>query len=182
MTTSTPASDQPAPALDHLSEDLRELSARWLPHAGELHGLLERWGQAWNAHDLDALEALVTEDIVWEDPAMHGETVHGRSELRAFTEIFFNAFPDVQLHENGPLYFAGDPTTLALPWRMTGTFTGKLAIWGKQFGAEPPTIPPTGNSFEIEGIDLYKHRDGQLSHWTIVYDLMGLSQQLGIFS
>lgn len=83
MTTITTIGDPPIRAVDRLQDDLRELSTRWQPHASELQGLLERWGPAWNAHDLDALEALVTEDITWEDPAMHGETVHGRAEFRA---------------------------------------------------------------------------------------------------
>lgn len=163
-----------------ITESLQGLSDRWAPHAGELQGFLDRWGQAWNAHDLDVLEGLVTEDITWDDPAMHGETVHGRAEFRAFTETFFHAFPDVHLDDNGPLHFAIAGAALALPWRMTGTFTAELALWGKQFAAEPPTIPPTGKSFDIHGVDLYEFREGLLSEWTIVYDLMGFSQQIGL--
>jgi steroid delta-isomerase-like uncharacterized protein len=163
-----------------LAEGLQQLSDRWAPQAEELQGFLERWGTAWNAHDLDGLEVLVTEDIAWEDPAMHGETVRGRAEFRAFTDSFFRAFPDVRLDEDGPLHVSVEGTGLVLPWRMTGRFTGELALWGKQFGPEPPTIPPTGESFDIKGVDVYEFRDGLLSSWTIVYDLMGLSQQIGL--
>jgi len=47
-------SDQPIQTLDHLEDDLRGLSAHWLPRAGELRGFLERWERAWSSHDLDA--------------------------------------------------------------------------------------------------------------------------------
>ncbi len=145
-----------------------------------MHTFFERWETAWNTHDLDELDALVTEDIVCEDPAMCGETARGRSEFRAFIEIFFRAFPDVHLESTGTLYPALEGTGLALPWRMTGTFTGELAFWGKRYGSKPPTWAPTGRSIDIEGIDLYEFRDGLISRHTLIYDLYGFSQQIGL--
>jgi ketosteroid isomerase-like protein len=32
----------------------------------------ERWVGRWNAHDVDGILALVTEDVVWEDPSIDG--------------------------------------------------------------------------------------------------------------
>ena len=78
------------------------------------------------------------------------------------------------------LYAALDGAGLAVPWRMTGTFTGEMAFWGKRYGSEPPTWAPTGRSVDIQGVDLYEFRDGLLCSWTIAYDLYGLSQQLGL--
>jgi SnoaL-like polyketide cyclase len=63
---------------------------------------------------------------------------------------------------------------------MTGTFTGDLEVWGKRFGPTPPAYGPTGRRADIEGVDIYEFRDGLISRWTIVYDLLGLSRQLGI--
>jgi hypothetical protein len=111
---------------------------------------------------------------------MFGETVHGRSEFRVFTEMFFRAFPDVHLESTGTLYPALEGTGLALPWRMTGTFTGELAFWGKRYGSKPPTWAPTGRTIDIDGIDLYEFRDGLISHHTLIYDLYNFSQQIGL--
>jgi steroid delta-isomerase-like uncharacterized protein len=172
--------DQAVQSLEHLEEDLQGLPERWLPRASEVRDFAVRWLEAWNSHNLDALEAMVTEDITWEDPAQFGETVHGRAEFRAFTEDLFRGIPDVRFDPIGAPYLPLEGDGLAVRWRMTGTFTGDLALWGKSFGPNPPAYAPTGRSVDIEGVDLYEFRDGLLSRWTIVYDLFGLSQQLGL--
>jgi SnoaL-like polyketide cyclase len=174
--------DAPIATLEHLEEELRGLSPCWQPRAQELRDFLERWEQGWNTHDLDALQELVSEEIVWEDPAMHGETVHGRAQFKAFTETFFRAFPDVTFQGIGTPLVDLAGAWMGVRWRMTGTFTGELEIWSKQLGASAARIAPTGNSFDIEGIDLYELHDGVLASYTIHYDLLGLSQQLGLFS
>lgn len=177
----TATTDQALQSLDRLEEDLQALPERWLPRVNELREFSVRWLEAWNSHDLDALETLVTEDITWEDPAQFGETVHGRAEFRAFTEDLFRGIPDVRFDPIGVPYVPLEGNGLAVRWRMTGTFTGDLALWGKSFGPNRPAYAPTGRSVDIEGVDLYEFRDGLLSRWTIVYDLFGLSRQLGLF-
>ncbi len=175
-----PAPDRATDLPERLRGGLQGFAERWLPHVGELGDFFARWDTAWNSHDLDQLGALVTEDIVCEDPAMFGETAHGRGEFRAFIETFFRAFPDVHLESSGTLYPALEGTGLVLPWRMTGTFTGELEFWGKRYGSKPPTWAPTGRSIDIDGIDLYEFRDGLISHQKLVYDLYDFSQQIGL--
>ena len=143
----TPSGTGSTDLLEQLTSGLQGFSERWLARAGELDAHLARWETAWNTHDLDGLAALVTEDIVCEDPAMFGETVHGRREFRAFAEMFFRAFPDVRLEGTGALYPALHGTGLALPWRMTGTFTGELAFWGSAMArGHRHGRPPDGRS------------------------------------
>lgn len=178
--TALPTSDQATDLLERLRGGLHGFSERWLPRAGELGDFFACWEAAWNDHDLDQLDALVTEDIVCEDPAMFGETAHGRGEFRAFIETFFRAFPDVHLESPGTLYPALEGTGLALPWRMTGTFTGELALWGRHYGSKPSTWAPTGRPIDIDGIDLYEFRDGLISRQTLIYDLYDFSQQIGL--
>jgi steroid delta-isomerase-like uncharacterized protein len=173
-------SEQAVPSAEEFERQLGDLSERWMPRAEEALDWAARWLEAWNSHDLDALTELVTEDIVWEDPAMFGETVHGRAEFRAFTESFFQALPDVRFDPTESPYPALEGMKLAVPWRMTGTFTGELAWWGRRYGANPPAFAPTGRRVDLEGVDMYEFRDGLLARWTIVYDLLGLSQQLGL--
>jgi steroid delta-isomerase-like uncharacterized protein len=176
MSTTT----QTADLMEQLRGGLQGFSERWLDRADELEDFLGRWLTAWNTHNIDELEALVTEDIVCEDPAMFGETAHGRQEFRAFIELFFRALPDVLVESTGALYLAHQGAGMALPWRMTGTFTGELAFWGKRYGSNPPTLAPTGRTVDITGIDLYEFRDGLISHHTLIYDPVDFSQQIGL--
>lgn len=180
MATAQLTSDKAIPSVEELERDLRELPERWLPRAGEVVGWAQRWLEAWTSHDLDTLTELVTDDIVWDDPGMLGETVHGRSELRAFSEIFLRAFPDVRFNATAAPYLASDGSGLAVPWRMTATFTGELALWGKRHGANPPALAPTGRRADLKGVDLYEFRDGLLSRWTTVCDAFDLNRQLGL--
>ena len=111
---------------------------------------------------------------------MFGETVHGRSEFRAFIELFFRALPDVHVESTSAVYLAFEGTGMALPWRMTGTFTGELAFWGNRYGSKPPTLAPTGRAVDIDGIDLYEFRDSLISRHTLIYDPVDFSQQIGL--
>ena len=180
MTGPSTAGQHLAPVTDQLTRGLEGFSERWMPQASELDDFLERWLQAWNSHSLDQLEQLVTGDIVWEDPAMLGETVHGRREFGAFSEILFRAMPDVRFDGIGEPYLALGGTGLALVWRMTGTFSGELAFWGGRYGSQPPTWAPTGRRVDLQGVDIYEFRDGLIARWRIVYDLYELMQQLAL--
>ena len=146
----------------------------WLADLGDF---APRWLDGWNRHDLDALEALVTEDITWEDPAMHGKTVHGRAEFRAFSELFFRAFPDVRIEPAGVPYVRLEGRGIAVRARMLGTFSGELVRWGED-EAEP--VPGTGRSFDVPCVDLYDFRDSRIAHWILVYDLAGFAEQIGV--
>lgn len=176
----TDQEDRTSEALRQLESEVRELSPRWLPRATELRDFLERWERAWNTHDLDLLDTLVTEDIVCRDPALLGQSVESRGEFRAFIETLFRAFPDVQFEDTGSCYFSPEGDGIALPWRMRGTFTGELATWNKDPSIQPHLTAPTGKAFDLEGVDLYRFRDGLLCDYSIIYDLLGFSAQVGI--
>ena len=57
--------------------------------------IIERFNEAFNRHDVDAVMALMTEDVVFENtsPAPDGERYEGQSEVRAFWERFFPPHP-----------------------------------------------------------------------------------------
>lgn len=146
----------------------------------ELRDFGDRWVAAWNAHDLDALTAMVTKDVRWDDPAMRGKPAEGRAELRAFAESFFRAFPDARVEAVGEPFLSLDGTGFAVRSRMTGTFTGELVMWEKPFGPNPPKLLPTERRFDVRGVDVYVLRDGLVADWAIYYDLLGFSSQLGL--
>jgi hypothetical protein len=145
-----------------------------------IRGFLGWWTQALNSHDLDELDALVTDDVVWADPAMFGETVHGRAEVRAFHETLLHGFPDIRFHRVSSPYAALEDEGIAQRWRMTGTFTGDLKLWGKRFGTRAPAYVPNGRSLDIEIASFYEFRAGLVCQWTIHYDLLDFSRQIGL--
>ncbi|GBF17822.1 snoaL-like domain protein [Rhodococcus sp. Br-6] len=53
---------------------------------------VQRWITAWNAHDADQVLGLLTDDIVWDDPAWP-RTMYGKAEARELLAHNWRAFP-----------------------------------------------------------------------------------------
>lgn len=168
------------PQAAEFDEALRDLPQRWGPEVARTLAWADRWLTAWNEHDLDTLTTLIAPDLVWADPVMVGEYVHGRDQFREYIETFWRGFPDITFQPTATPFIGLDGLRMAVPWRMVGTLTGRLAWWGKRYGDNPPSWAPTNRRADIEGYDIYTFRDGLLSHYTIVADFLTLSQQLGL--
>jgi steroid delta-isomerase-like uncharacterized protein len=180
MPTAQSSDVQDVSVLAELEAGLSGFSERWLADAPELDAFFSSWDQAWNTHDIDLVGTLVSENIVCEDPAMFGQRVENREEFKAFLEHLFRAFPDASFKATGELYLSLESQGVALPWRMTGTFSGELSSWSKIPNSQPHVTPPNGKAFDIEGVDLYRFRDGLLCDYRIVYDLLQFSAQVGL--
>ncbi|MFF2552974.1 ester cyclase [Nocardia sp. NPDC058058] len=163
---------------DELVEAIPELianvSTRLSASSDMLRDWSRAWLRAWNTYDADAALALVTPDFEYLDPSMFGDAIVGRAAFRDFLDMMWHAFPDMAMEIPATPYVPLTGTGLAVPWRLTGTFTGELR-------ASPElTIAATGRAFDIHGIDLYTYRDGLLSQWTSVADQLDLARQLGL--
>ncbi|MEV6136021.1 nuclear transport factor 2 family protein [Nocardia sp. NPDC051990] len=134
-----------------------------------------RWLDAWDRHDLDAVVALVAEDIRYEDPSLFGEYLLGKSALREVVTMTWQAFPDVRFELAGTPYLAILGTGMAAPWRMRGTFAGDMGG-----GPSPLGIAPTGHYFDTRGVDIYELRNGLLTRWSTTTDLFDLARQVGL--
>jgi uncharacterized protein (TIGR02246 family) len=103
----------------------------------EVIEVVERFGRAWAAHDMDATLALVTEDCLFEStgPAPDGEAHVGREAIgAAWAPIFANA--DARFEVEDTVAF-GD--AVVQRWRYD---------WGDG---------------HVRGIDLFRVRDGLVS-------------------
>ena len=113
------------------------------PGAG-LVTLLERFADAWNRHDLDALMSMMTEDAVFEasaGPQVDGERSEGKQAVRAAFAAVFEAFPDARWAS--PRHFvAGDRGVSE--WTFTGT-------------------RKDGTRVQVTGCDLFTFRDGKIA-------------------
>jgi ketosteroid isomerase-like protein len=110
------------------------------------------WVDRWNAHDVEGVLALVSDDILWKDPSLEGPA-RGHGEAREYVESLFRAFPDISWSMPAGVCVSaveGDCNgifRIAQPWACRGTALGPI---------DPPGFAPTGKAFELEGVDLWE--------------------------
>ena len=113
---------------------------------------------------VELIDELLAEDFV-EHQAMPGMP-SGREALKAFTEMFRSAFPDLKVEI---LATAVDGDEAWAHTRMSGTHQGEFN-----------GIPPTGKTISVEAMDRVRARDGKIvEHWGVSDDL-GMMTQLGV--
>lgn len=118
----------------------------------------------WNQADLSRLEEFTALDIVRHDPASGVQ--QGFEEYRAVVTALHAAFH--------PMHFTihlqvGEGDTAAHHWTVTGTHVGEFM-----------GNAPTGKQFTLDGISIYRVRDGKMVEERTVWDALGLVKQLGL--
>jgi len=106
--------------------------------------LLEKFGAAWNAHDVDALLSMVTDDCVFETATgtdAHGTRVIGREALRVAFPAAWNTWPDARWLE-ATHFVCGNRGVSE--WTFQGT-------------------DRNGRRTEVRGVDLFVLRDGRIA-------------------
>lgn len=132
---------------------------------------LDRWAAAWNSHQREHVLELVTDDIVYDDSAWP-ETMRGKPAVREFIDYTWRAFPDLVFEAVGSPLVAHDEPRSATWWRGSATNTGPI---------DPPGFPATGRRIQFEGGDFHEYRDGKIARLQIVFDMMDVGRQLGLF-
>jgi steroid delta-isomerase-like uncharacterized protein len=135
-----------------------------------LNDLLARAVAAFNAHDADALVAMMTDDVVVEHSAAPA-ALHGRTEVSAFyTARLWKAFPDLRLElADGPFFHPHAPR-VSIRWLAVGTHTGPL---------DPPGLAPTGKRVQVDAREIAEFRNGLFSRIQVVADMADAMRQLG---
>lgn len=110
----------------------------------------------------------VADELIAEDYAQHSVLgiPDGREGFKQFFVAFAAAAPDAHFVIDDVIA-EGDKVVIRLT--VTGTQTGALQ-----------GIPPTGKTFSMKGIDIFRLVDGRIvEHWDAV-DQLGMLQQLGV--
>jgi uncharacterized protein (TIGR02246 family) len=109
-----------------------------MPTSESTRAVIDRFNDAFNAHDVDAVMALMTDDCVFENtaPAPDGERHEGQGAVRAVWEALFASTPSARFEAED--MFACDDRC-AVRWRYT---------W---------------DGGHIRGVDVFRVRDGKVA-------------------
>jgi steroid delta-isomerase-like uncharacterized protein len=124
---------------------------------------------AWNARDLDALAALLTEDVEWYDPAMPAPPARGRDAVKAFAASVLRAFPDFRYEIDPPICVSEDRRRCAIRWRISATHLQPL---------DPLGYAPTNRRAVIEGVDVLDIREQKIGRILTAFDAVPAAEQL----
>jgi steroid delta-isomerase-like uncharacterized protein len=115
-----------------------------------------------NSRDIDALDEVAAVDYV--DHAAFPGQAPGLEGLKQRVAILFKALdPQWTIHD-----VVAENDMVVLRWSHQGTHIGEFI-----------GIPPTGKPFVMQGIDMYRVRDGKMAeHWNVV-DIYGFCKQIG---
>ena len=138
--------------------------------AASLRPLLDRYQQAWNGRDVEAMAPLLADDIVWADPALP-VPARGIAEVQEFMRTSWQIFPDLRFGEPDPPHLSIAGERIAWAWWMEGTMLGSI---------DPPGFAPTGKAMHVDGVDLWELRGGRIARYRAFYDMNDLARQLGL--
>jgi predicted ester cyclase len=133
---------------------------------------LARWYEAWNAHDVDAVSALMTENVSYEGPAAPSPAMRGRAAVELYVRSAFAGLPDLHLEKLEEWVTPGGEV-ISSYFRFSATFAAELTAPGL------PPLAPTGGRLQMLGMDRSEIRDGRLARHQIFWDIAELSRQLG---
>jgi steroid delta-isomerase-like uncharacterized protein len=135
----------------------------------ELQALIDRYNEAWNRHDVDAIVSMHTEDSVFENHTT-GDLNVGREEIRQAISGIFTVFPDLSF-ESRRQYICED--LVVQEWTAKGTHLGKMTRAGID-------VEPTGRTVEYRGMDVIPISGGLVARKDVYSDSITLLRQLGL--
>jgi steroid delta-isomerase-like uncharacterized protein len=117
--------------------------------------LIERYNAAWNAQDVDAIAALHSDDVVFQNHTA-GECVEGAAAVAEHIAAIFARYPDMRF--SGRRLYLGHDFAVS-EWTATATL-------------------PDGRRAEWDGVDVFPIRDGLIARKD-VYSSSGTPRILG---
>jgi len=129
---------------------------------------IDRYNEAWNDHDLDAIVAMHAPDMVFENHTA-GESASG-AEVRAHIGVIFTAWPDIAF-ETRRLYVREG--LVVQEWTASATHTQTMRR-GDLVAA------PTGRVVIWDGIDSIPFEDGLVKRKDVYSDSVSILRQVGL--
>lgn len=134
----------------------------------KLREVIERYNEAWNAHDLDAIVGMHAPEMVFENHTA-GERAEG-SRVREHIGRIFAAWPDIAF-QTRRLYVRED--LVVQEWTATATHTTELR-------RGELTAPPSGKRVEWKGLDVIPFENGLVKRKDVYSDSVAILRQVGL--
>jgi steroid delta-isomerase-like uncharacterized protein len=131
--------------------------------------LAERYGEAWNSQDLDAIMDLHTDDSVFVAHAADTPPAEGRDAVREAFAGYLALLPDINFAERA-LHVGDDHWVLESV--MSGTVAQPIEVEGEALGE-------TGARVELDCVDVIEVREGRVASKHTYIDSLAMQRQLG---
>ena len=130
----------------------------------EAKAIRRRYHDAWNDGDTDALDGIMTPDVVNHSP-LPGQAAGVEGFKQALTWMR-SGVPDLRITIDSAV---AEGDRVSTRWTGTGTHSGELM-----------GIPATGKAVTVSGIDICRISDGRIAEYWQELDTLSMLQQLGV--
>jgi steroid delta-isomerase-like uncharacterized protein len=144
------------------------MKAPELGREDHLRSVIERYNEAWNEHDLDAIVALHAPGMVFENHTA-GERAEG-PDVREHIGRIFAAWPDITFATRR-LYLRDD--LVVQEWTASATHVSDLRRGDL-------VAPASGNRIEWDGMDIIPCEDGLIKRKDVYSDSVAILRQVGL--
>jgi steroid delta-isomerase-like uncharacterized protein len=136
--------------------------------SAENEALVRRYvEEVYDQRKLEVIDEIFSGDFTLHDPDLPGGA-QGPEGITRVVETFVDAFPDLQVTLDDELS-SGDKVVTR--WTSRGTHQGELM-----------GIAPTGRPIEVTAVGIWRVADGKIAEAWLVFDALGMMQQLGVAS
>jgi len=133
-----------------------------------LRAVIDRYNDAWNRHDLDAIMAMHAPDMVFENHTA-GERAEGE-EVREHIAAIFAGWPDITFATRR-LYVRDD--LVVQEWTASATHDRELR-------RGDVVAPPSGKRIEWKGMDVIPFENGLVKRKDVYSDSVSILRQVGL--
>lgn len=136
--------------------------------AAELAATIERYNDAWNAHDLDAIMSMHAPDMTFENHTA-GESAQG-ADVRQHIDSIFNTWPDI--HFDARRLYVRDGLVVQ-EWTATATHRQTMRRGDL-------VVEPTGKKIRWRGVDVIPFENGLIKRKDVYSDSVSILRQVGL--
>jgi steroid delta-isomerase-like uncharacterized protein len=136
--------------------------------SAENEALVRRYVQeVYDQRKLEAVDEIFAPEFTLHDPDLPGGA-RGPEGIKRIVKTFVDAFPDLQVTLDEELS-SGDKVVTR--WTSRGTHEGELM-----------GIAPTGKRIDVTAVGIWRVSEGKIAEAWLVFDALGMMQQLGVAS
>jgi steroid delta-isomerase-like uncharacterized protein len=138
--------------------------------AAGLERTIERYNEAWNDHDLDAIISMHAPDMVFENHTA-GERAEGEA-VRAHIGAIFETWPDIRFETRRAYVRDG---LVVQEWTATATHENEMRRGDL-------VAEPTGKTISWKGLDVIPFESGRVKRKDVYSDSVSILRQLGLLA